>query len=94
VAASQLPSCRRGSLLPTLPSAIAHIFAKWVLINFLLFFSPFIIGTLLLYLSPSIVHNTSNMNDLALGLPLIAFYATTYAVFLGKSHLLWFSSIG
>jgi hypothetical protein len=76
------------------PSAIAHVFAKWVLINFLLFFSPFIIGTLLLYLSPSIVHNTLNVNDLALGLPLIAFYATTYAVFLGKSHLLWFSSIG
>jgi hypothetical protein len=94
VAASQLPSRWRGSLSPTSPSAIAHIFAKWALINFLLFFSPFVIGTLLLYLSPSIVHNTLNVNDLALGLPLIAFYAATYAVFLGKSHLLRFSSIG
>jgi hypothetical protein len=76
-----------------LPSAITHIFAKWALIN-LLFFSPFVISTLLLYLSPSIVHNTSNVNDLGLGLPLIAFYAAMYATFLGKSHLLQFSSIG
>ena len=65
VATSQVPPCQRGSLSPTSPSAIANVFAQWAFINFILFYSPFIIGTLLLKLFPCIINNVSSMNDLA-----------------------------
>ncbi|KAF8223677.1 hypothetical protein L208DRAFT_1381377 [Tricholoma matsutake] len=83
VAAGQVPSCQRGLLSPTSSSAIANIFAQWAFVNLLLFSLPFIIGILLLKLSPHIIDDVSNMNDLAIGLPLIVFYASTYVIFMG-----------
>ena len=92
-AARQMISHQRGSLSPPSPSAITNVFTQWAFINFLLFSSPFIIGATLLKLFPCIVHDVSSMNDLAIGLPLIVFYASAYIVFMDMSGLLRFDTI-
>jgi hypothetical protein len=91
-AITKAPSQAGGSVWPTCPSALAHYSGIWALTNLLLFLLPFVVGTAILKLCPSIFNNT-NTNDLALGLPLIAFYASVYTIFIGTFNLLEFKLV-
>ena len=71
------------------PFAVVNFSQIWALANILLFLLPFIVGTMMLNLFSHII-NVTNTNDLAIGLPLIAFYTSVYTILMGMFKLLQF----
>lgn len=86
------PSRKRGLLRPTSSSAIINFSGIWALANLILFLLPFIVSTVVLKLFPNII-NVMNANYLAIGLPLTAFFASVYTIFMGMFNCLQFQSI-